>query len=337
MRDKQLDAYRALTMMYIVCIIHIFYWLEVGDDPLKSLILVEMPVIFFISGASLSFKTKKQTFFSTLINRIKRVVLPYYIYAFTMLLFLCILSILTNFEQFDVTSYGYRDILRIFFGNVQNIPQLPFTSHLWFILPYMILSCLFPIQACIMQKIKPYLYIGINIIAFIIVQLVTSDQLIRHILCYNIFMLAGYCYYKKRGVKWITTLLCIALLAIITLHFAAKIPFGPMQSHKFPADTFFLCYTTLALCILSLIFSYINIPNSHIISIWNERGYTIYLYQSVVYTMAFLVKKGVAQFTDNTIIIGSTLVLFIFVASTLLSYITYPVERWIISRFFTRQ
>ncbi len=55
-RDVQLDAYRAMLMIYIVCFIHVEFWLEYGKEPMMSLSLVEMPLIFFVSGAALSYR-----------------------------------------------------------------------------------------------------------------------------------------------------------------------------------------------------------------------------------------------------------------------------------------
>ena len=75
-RDEQLDIYRAMSMMYVLCVTHVVYWLYIGLEPIKSLILVEMPIIFFITGASLSL-TKKKSFRKALKNRTKRVLIPY--------------------------------------------------------------------------------------------------------------------------------------------------------------------------------------------------------------------------------------------------------------------
>ncbi len=77
-RDEQLDLYRGLSMIYVVCFIHVMCWLKIGSEPLLSLMLFEMPVIFFISGASLSFNKSSRSFRATIWSRMKRVVLPYY-------------------------------------------------------------------------------------------------------------------------------------------------------------------------------------------------------------------------------------------------------------------
>jgi len=80
MRDTDLDIYRALIMIYILCVIHIGYWLNYIDEPVRSLILFEMPIIFFISGAALSVTTKRHSFNKMIIGRFTRIAVPYYVY-----------------------------------------------------------------------------------------------------------------------------------------------------------------------------------------------------------------------------------------------------------------
>lgn len=54
MRDTQLDIYRALLMMCMPCVFHIMYWLGNGSEPYQSVLLVEMSLVFFLSGAAFS-------------------------------------------------------------------------------------------------------------------------------------------------------------------------------------------------------------------------------------------------------------------------------------------
>lgn len=78
-RDVQLDGYRALAMMYIVCIIHPVLWYHIHMDGFDPTMLFEMPVIFYIAGASQTC-TRRRTLSETIKNRALRVLLPYYIY-----------------------------------------------------------------------------------------------------------------------------------------------------------------------------------------------------------------------------------------------------------------
>ncbi len=143
-RDTQLDAYRAVLMIYVVCFIHVEYWLGLGKEPLMSLSLVEMPLIFFVSGAALSYHRKPRPLWTTVCNRAKRILVPYYIYA---LLMLCIVA-----SRQELASYTLKDWLKVVVCH--DIPRLPYIWHLWFVAPYMILSCTFDFQKKILAKIR---------------------------------------------------------------------------------------------------------------------------------------------------------------------------------------
>lgn len=148
-RDKQLDIYRGVTMIYIVCIVHVVHWLMYVYEPLSSLMLVEMPVIFFISGASLGMSNSKRKVVETVFNRAKRVLVPYWIYAAVSLIILAALTFSIP-EQYDISQYSYKTFVRV--ALTLDIPQMPLMAHVWFILPYMILMSLFPLQRSLANR-----------------------------------------------------------------------------------------------------------------------------------------------------------------------------------------
>ena len=93
-------------MLYVVCFIHVLYWLKIGDQPFMSLVFFEMPVIFFISGASLSFNKDPRPIMMTLKCRFYRILLPYYKYAMVMVVIVAALSI--------IWYYWYPNLEQIF-------------------------------------------------------------------------------------------------------------------------------------------------------------------------------------------------------------------------------
>lgn len=143
-RDVQLDAYRALLMLYIVCFIHVEFWLGYSKEPFMSLSLVEMPLIFFVSGAALSFRREPRPFWATVRNRAKRILIPYYIYA--------LLMVLLGVCRYGIDAYTLKDWAKILLCT--DIPHVPYIWHLWFIIPYMVLSCTFDIQKRILTKVS---------------------------------------------------------------------------------------------------------------------------------------------------------------------------------------
>lgn len=341
-RDTQLDIYRALTMIYIICVIHVTYWLGFRYEPFASAILFEMSLIFFISGAALSLKTKERAFWDNFLNRLKRVVVPFYIYAAVVVGFMALLTLAWHFfgsginsllgekaaplKECTLTGYSWNDIIKIL--TCKHIPRAPFCWHLWFIWPYLILSCTFGIQVRMMRKVNKWLYIVLCIALFLIVQSVTRHTLLREVLFYNIFMAAGYLFYKRINIKTVLIFGILALAVLIVL----KDNFVPMQRHKFPPDYVFLIFNFVAICFIYALSQHITLPNWKIFQIWNTRGYTIYIYQNMVFLIVYpfyMALTSKIPFAAGQFIAISVL-LFIF--STLLSYLTYPLERYIMQK-----
>ena len=343
-RDEQLDIYRALSMMYVLCVTHIIYWLYIGTEPTKSLILVEMPIIFFISGASLSLTTKK-SFLQTLINRVKRVLVPYYIYAMVIVVGVALLSIIWHFfnqqlvsalgletvtnHTYDITTYEWRDVWEIIC--FVDINQAHFIYHLWFIFPYLILTCTFGLQIKLMNRINRWVYVSLCVLFFFIIQTIRINSLLTTILGYNIFMVAGYLFYRKIKI-WQVVGVCLFAIVSLVIYVVWIGNFCPMQDHKFPPDGLFVTYNLAILCFLSLVFGKLTIPNKKIWEIWNTRGYTIYLYQSVVFAFVeplykLLISK-IDQYPLQWVICGS----LVWGLSTLFSYFTYPLELYIMKK-----
>ncbi len=341
-RDVQLDIYRALTMMYIICVIHVTYWMGFTHEPFASAILFEMSLIFFISVAALSLRKSERGVWATFLNRLKRVVVPFYIYAAVVVCFMALLTLAWHFFGSDIdrllgekattlkestlTGYSWNDVMKIL--TCKNIPKAPFCWHLWFIWPYLILSCTFGVQVRVMRKVNRWLYITLCIAIFLLAQSITRNTLLREVLFYNIFMVAGYLFYKKARIKTVLVIGILSLVALIWL----RSQFVPMQRHKFPPDYVFLVFNMAAICFFYALSQHITLPHWKIFQIWNVRGYTMYIYQNMVFLMIYplhMVLSPKIPFAAGQFIVISAL-LFIF--STLLSYLTYPLERYIMQK-----
>ena len=337
MRDRQLDIYRAIVMIYIVCVIHCCYLFRDAQEPLLSLFLFAMPLIFFISGASLSVSRSRRGLLETVKNRFRRVVAPYYIYACVLIVTGIVLSWglklagLTRYAFFDITRYDWEDCIDILLG--RYIPQFSFMWHLWFILPYFILSCTFPLQIKLMGKVNRMVYLALCLILFLIVQALPELSLLKQVLCFNVFMVAGYLFYKRVKTSTLVITALAALVAILVYTLGLGGDFCPMQDHKFPPDWIYLTYNILALSVLSITFSRITLRGHYVLDVWNTRGYTIYLYQSVVFSITSVVRQQlpIAILTPLPLrfLIDATLV---FLLSTALSYLTHPLERWVMKK-----
>ena len=336
MRDTQLDIYRALIMVYILCVIHTMYWLADGREPYLSLMLFEMPLVFFISGASFSLSRSRRGMWGTLINRFKRVAAPYYLYACVLLLVAAVCTIAFKVAgaptviPMDLTKYGWKDVASILLA--RDIPQFPFIWHLWFIPPYLILSCTFPLQIRLMDRVGKWPYAVACLLLFLLVQSVSCHSLINQVLCYNVFMVGGYLFYKKVKVPITMMVAALALAVLLVGVLVFGIDFCPMQAHKFPPDWFFLAYSIFALCIVALVLGRVKLRSHRIWDIWNVRGYNIYLYQSVVFALVELLRQQSSIYIAHPfarLMIDGGLV---FMLATGLSCITYPLERFILKK-----
>ena len=95
-----------------------------------------------------------------------------------------------------------------------------------------------------------------------------------------------------------------------------------------------MVYNLIVLCLFSLLFSKVKIPEFKLIKLWNERGYTLYLYQSIVYFGMFGVYLAIISKIGNHVLEGIICVILMFVMSTIASYIVYPLERWVMGKLF---
>lgn len=337
MRDRQLDIYRALLMMHIPCVAHNAYWLGNAVEPYRSFVLLLIAQAFFISGSAMSLRKSKITLWGIFVNRFKRSIAPFYIYAAVMLGGIGVLSTLllkgTKYFRllpFDVTAYSWQDVLDVIL--CWDLPHCPFMAHLWFIPVYIILYCSLALQTKVMKYFNRYVYLAMCVVLFLLVQGFTNLSFLRELLCYNVFTVTGYLFYK-RDKERITAIIGFSALALILANeFIFGGHFVPLQDHKFPPDWIYLSYCVMILSFLSLVFRRITFPYNTIFRIWNERGYTIYLYQSLVLWFVYgLHQTGLIKCSIMPVNFILDLVL-VFVLSTALSYVTYPFEKWVMRK-----
>ena len=338
MRDVQLDHYRALMMMHVI-IGHVMYWLYAAGEPYLSFVLFAMAGTFFIAGASVAARPRRRGLWETVVSRFDRVVIPFYVYAAVIIVFsIAAMAIAGDkawigFERFIISEYGWKDMLKILL--CQEIPGVPFSAHIWFLQPYLILSCTFPLQVKLMKRCNRHIYLVACFLFFVGVQAVTRYELLREVACYNVFMVAGYLYYRRASVVLrVAVGLCAA--AAIVVYVALGGNFCPMQGHKFPPDWLFATYGVFALCMVSLVLGRIKIPSNRFLEIWNVRGYNIYLYQSVVFVfVAIFSSRLKAHVTQPAVWLVADTFAAILLA-TALSFVTYPLEQTVIKAWRRR-
>ncbi|MBQ3730808.1 MAG: acyltransferase family protein [Muribaculaceae bacterium] len=329
MRDTQLDNYRALMMIHVI-FCHVMYWLMDGCEPFQSFALFAMAGAFFIAGASVSVRNSRRGLWETVLNRFERVVLPFYIYATVIIVFSVVAMALAGdnvwigFERFVISEYGWKDIVNILL--CQDVPGAPFSAHIWFLQPYLILSCTFPLQVKQMERTSRHIYFVGCLLLFLALQAVTRQELLREVACYNVFMVAGFLYYRRlSAVSRIAVGACAA--AAIVAYVVMGGHFCPMQGHKFPPDWVFTAYGIFALCAVSMFLGQFKIPSNRFLGIWNTRGFNIYLYQSVVFVFVATISSRLKAHVAITALWLVVDCVFAVLLATVLSFVTYPLEQ----------
>lgn len=335
MRDIQLDNYRGLAMMYVI-FGHTCYWMGDMPEPYQSFVLFAMAMVFFISGASLSLASTRRNLLSAIVGRVKRVVIPFYIYALVIIALSVLASLLvgdtTRFgvRPFHLMDYRWSDVIDILL--CQDVPKIPNNAHLWFLTPYLLLTSTFPLQQRLIDRCPRAVYMAGCIVLFVLAQAFTQSELLRELLCYNIFVVAGYLYYRKDK-EIVTATVGLAAGAAIVGYVLLGGHFSPMQGHKFPPDWIFAFYGLFAVCMLSLVLRRVTIPSNSFLRLWNTRGYTIYLYQSLAFIIVAIIRQYTYGRIANMWLWLLADFIMVILLSTVLSWVTYPLERWIMRLF----
>jgi len=266
-------------MLYIVLVIHgihNYHYLPTRST-IFSLMIFEMPIIFFISGVSCKLSRRK-TIFQSIISRFKRIILPYYIW----MLFALIAIIATR----SFTWHGFGRMLYC-----QNIVNIPHVTQMWFILPYFLVFVLGSILVKVYdhcqeyQLSKAFFITSIAAIALITAVLdwakeTSSVELVREVLVYGLFFILGFAY--KIANKWATLLLILGFVGWALLIQSGLYPFAT-QDNKFPPNLCFLFWGLGFIGILSLFTNTYNSKGNQILTIWGKYGLEIYLYQNFAY------------------------------------------------------
>ena len=285
-RDRNLDIYRGCIMMYIVGIIHtISIYSNWYENTAATLLLIEMPVVFYISGAAYSLSSKK-SYPQYIWGRVKRIIPPYYI-------FIAIITIANYFKQ---CIWGYtstNEFIRHFIENRYYsifIEEIYGLEHIWFVPTYLKIALILPLLYRISQKITVNgLYVLLGISATILYFIP------NHEVCYAVFALAGMYYQKSKPYNKYLLLSITMLLMILCYKNGYSIN---MQINKFPANLFFLSYAAFMLLLLKkplqrLCLLLARTPIKHLIAIYAKHDFCIYLYHtavisSFVHLMAYL-------------------------------------------------
>ncbi|WP_195237149.1 acyltransferase family protein [Romboutsia sp. 1001285H_161024_C4] len=329
MRDKKLDIYRGLIMMYVVGVIHTLFWFPVSNHVLKSLFLFEMAVVFFITGASYSLSSKK-SYIKYLISRVPRVIVPYLIFGLFVIFIQYIAYILgTSITDSPINIFVY-DTLHPLKKPGIFIPFI--TWHLWFMPVYLLLVPFIPPMFKLFESLKgifkfiPLLFIAILVLYF---ENTTLNIDFKSVIFYAFWIYTGFFYTKFKDVNIsvvkniaISSILFIALVLIVK---GDRYVLN-MSTNKFPPNFTFLVFTMTAFSFLymfrKVILKFGDLPYiRNIVDIYSAYGFTLYLYQPFTYLLLQPIYLYLFNLTGYNFILRCVLTLINIVAVILINII----------------
>ncbi|MBQ9742388.1 MAG: acyltransferase [Ruminococcus sp.] len=256
-RDRTLDRMRGFAMLWVV-FVHVLYWGAFYTSPftdiLKSFLLFEMPLFFFITGATNSM-SRDTGYFSFVYKRFARVLIPYWVFA----AICAVLSVgkYTLENGFDplksvlITGSWLVPIDRQF----SNITYL--TWALWFVPVYLCIVLLIPLMKKLVGKPLQFVMFGTLLGVFVISD-VLNLGFVQKISFYALWTFAGMYYplirEKLTSAKTRVILGAVAVLGagVLTLLGLSGVSLD-MQYNKFPPNMVFLVYSCTAMGVVGLL------------------------------------------------------------------------------------
>ncbi len=310
------DAARSLLILYVVIIIHGLFWLNLLPQVLSSWLLFAMPAIFVVSGYSHALYDRSRAnrgedrlnariYFSFLLARFTKVLVPYFVYAISCIVLMSILPLIGESPWYALADLApaWLDPLR--FG--RNFTSAMLNWHLWFIPVFLLVTAILPIATKIKPFKRPNVWLLLIVVAsaeFLLAQIhFPGEQLIKETVYYLLFALLGYYLACSREYFDRIDFGAIAGLAAVVLAAIAFLSSDPrtmdMQVNKFPPNHLFFIFSCFWMALWLYITSktpgwtqsFDRLARSGWMKLFIRSGYSIYLWQGVGYTVALIIGR----------------------------------------------
>jgi peptidoglycan/LPS O-acetylase OafA/YrhL len=300
MRNEKLDIFRGLAMIWVV-LVHCLYWLDFFSWQ-KSFFLIEMPLLFFISGAGNRMSRKKslRIFYLT---RFQRILIPYWIYAVICIAFISLVNIPETIKSFVKLVYSW---INPFSFHISSIPYLNYA--LWFVPVYLLVMLIFPLFEKIHNTHKYIHYLPL-IFLLLLVGILNFWENETKILYYT-KMLVFYIFFTYLGMFFteitekrktlpalIIVTICLVIMFVLVKFWGLSLD---MQRNKFPPNFMFFSFSLGALTILYMLSDTIvhvvkffkqNVCFDWIFQQYVRFGLTIFLFHPFVFLLLGYMKN----------------------------------------------
>jgi fucose 4-O-acetylase-like acetyltransferase len=297
-RDKTIDNLRGLAMLWVI-VVHVLYWGNFFENSylnlLKSFCLFEMPLFFFVTGASNGF-SKNKGYFSFVLRRYKRILIPYWVFA----IICAVLSIAYLQLSNGINVYTAAKVLISWMIPIdRQITSISYlTWALWFVPVYLCVVLIIPG----LKHLRESRYAKLLVIALFAIFTITSIfnlGWIQNVAFYSFWTYVGLFYNdiiqkvnqksfrKQMGVIGLAGM--VALAALFLLGYPID-----MQHNKFPPNIIFGVFSVMMISLILLAVPYINKLYSYIgnymvmrriTDFFSSRSMTIFLYQVFAFNL----------------------------------------------------
>ena len=293
-RDTTIDSLRAFAMLWVI-LIHCLYWFPIFEgSTYKSFLLFEMPLFFFLTGASNA--RSKDSYFKFITKRIIKIYIPYLIYAI-----ICLIIILITQPKIFTINTIIKWIIPI--DNQPGAFRFS-TSALWFVDAYILIVLFFPFYKLVFNKFTSLFAKLIPLLFFAIILIILEFIKLPELLLYWLKMWAFYSFWTYLGTFYWTKdqlslnkkifvgifAITISIISLLILYLLKKDL--NMQNNKFPPNYIFLAYSLGAMTIILSLSSIIskfdtfickNKFFNFILSPYHNHSLSIFLYQTVAF------------------------------------------------------
>lgn len=291
-RDEDLDIIRAIAIIWVIAI-HCMFWLGLFSSPtqqiIKSLFLIEMPLFFFVAGAS-NFLSVNKGLCEFWYKRIKRIIVPYWAYA--------LISLVLIIDQSGHKPGLVLSWLNPFYGAISGEGKLQYlTWALWFIPVYLLCMFFYPILKkyyLAFDKHKTIQILPLILLVFLLVMKEFYGWVIPQyrVILYLVFTYLGMYYNTLRNKKIIKVAGAVVFGGIAFVFWKLGLYSINMLVNKDSANLMFLTYGLFAISIFFL--AYPKIKKlilcferwsifSTIFNQYKKSGYTIYLFHPLAF------------------------------------------------------
>ena len=327
-RDKTIDRLRGFAMFWVI-VVHVLYWGNFFTNGYvnlwKSFCLFEMPLFFFITGASNSL-CKTSSYFEFVRKRFQRILIPYWEFA----IICAILSIMKYSLDGNMDfSTGIKVLLSWLIPIDRQMTSVPYlTWALWYIPVYLCVVLLIPVLNQ-MKRSTSRIKFAILLIGIFVVTCLLKIGWAQKIAFYSLWTYVGLFYSdimlaveSKCTRKYFLYMAATGEIIICMLHFVGE-PLD-MQINKFPPNMIFLAFSIMMLALIlwaapyfDAIFKWLEKDNlvGRIFNLYSTHSMTIFLYQVFAFSLTIRFSHMLIQ--GNGIIISCIKAVFCLVTTIL--------------------